>query len=98
MKDSFFGQPGGFSMETQSRLERQLRVQLRMLEQHHSNPVMLVLLVTLGSLMLGLTPIAYVSVFGKTQSQTPVPIAAGEAGVWSVFGEKQDASTGVLRQ
>lgn len=85
-------------METQARLERQARAQQRTLDQQHSNPVMLVLLVTLGSLMLGLIPIAYVSVFGKTQSQTPAPIAAGEAGVWSVFGEKQDASTGVLRQ
>jgi len=55
--------------------------------QHHSNPVILVLLVTLGSLMVGLIPFAYALTF-NTQSQTPTTITAGEAALWSVFGEK----------
>jgi hypothetical protein len=39
--------------------------------------------------MVGLIPIAYASAFGKTQLQTPTTITAGEAGLWSVLGEKE---------
>ena len=82
-------------MDTQARFEKQPRAQGRTPKQH-SSPVMLVLLGTLGSLILGLIPTAYVSVSGQTQSQTSVPIAAGEGGVWSAFAEK-DAATGESR-
>lgn len=83
-------------MDTQSRFEKQPRVQGRTPKQH-SNPVMLVLFGTLGSLILGLIPIAYVSVSSQTQPQNSVPLAAGEAGVWSAFAEK-DGATGEPRQ
>lgn len=83
-------------MDTQARFEKQPRAQGRTPKQH-SNPVMLVLFGTLGSLILGLVPIAYVSVSSQTESQTSVPLAAGEAGVWSVFAEK-DGATGEPRR
>ena len=79
-------------MNTQERLNRQAIAQEWMTDRRHSNPVIMVLLVTLGSFMVGLIPIAYASAFGNTQSQTPTTITAGEAGVWSVLGEKEDAS------
>ena len=79
-------------MNTQERLNRQARAQEWMTSQHHSNPVILVLLVTLGSCMVGLIPFAYASAFGKSQFPTPMTITAGEAGLWSVLAEKDDAS------
>lgn len=84
-------------MNTQERVNRQERSQQWIAGDRHSSSVILILLVTLGSLVAGIIPFAYVSVFGKTQSQTPTALTAGEAGVWSVFGEK-DAASGVPRQ
>lgn len=78
-------------MNTQERLNRQAIAQEWMTDRRHSSPVIMVLLVTLGSFMVGLIPIAYASAFGKTQLQTPTTITAGEAGLWSVLAEKDDA-------
>lgn len=78
-------------MNTQERLNKQARAQEWTTGQPHSNPVILVLLVTLGSFMVGLIPFAYASAFENTQSQTPTTITAGEAGLWSVFGEKEES-------
>ncbi len=75
-------------MDTQERLNRQAIAQEWMTDRRHSNSFALVLLVTLGSFMVGLIPVAYASAFGKTQSQMPTTITAGEAEIWSVFGEK----------
>lgn len=83
----------GFGMDTREKLNKQAQAQEWMLRQHHSNRVALVLLVTLGSIMVGLIPFAHALTFGKTQSQTPTTITAGEAGLWGVFGEK--ASTNI---
>lgn len=81
-------------MDTQERLNKQAQAQEWMTTgQHQSNPVILVLLVTLGSIMVGLVPFAHALTFGKAQSQTPTTITAGEAGLWGVFGEKNDTST-----
>lgn len=79
-------------MDTQERLNRQAIAQEWMIEPRHPNSVILVLLVTLGSFMVGLIPLAYASALGNTQSQTPTTITAGEAGLWSVLGEKDNAS------
>lgn len=83
-------------MDTQERVSRQARSQEWIAGHRHSHSVSLILFVTLGSLVAGLIPFAYASVFG-TQSQTPTTITAGEAGVWSVFGEK-DAASGAPKQ
>lgn len=77
-------------MNTQERLNRQARVQEWVLEKpHNTNPVLLVALVALGSLAVGVIPLAYTSAFGNTKSQAPTMIT-GEAGLWSVLGEKSD--------
>jgi len=81
-------------MDTQERLNRQAIAQEWMTDSRHSNPVILVLLVTLGSFMVGLIPFAYALTFGQAQSH-PTTITIGEAGLWSVFGEKKDTSSGV---
>lgn len=83
-------------MNTQERLNRQARIQEWRTERRHSNPVILVLLIALGSFTAGLIPIAYASAFGNTQSQNPTII--GEAGIWSVLGEKVDTSSNVPNQ
>ena len=80
-------------MDTQERLNKQAQAQEWMTGRQHSNPVILVLLVALGSVMVGLIPFAHALTFGKTQSQTPTTITAGEAGLWGVFAEKNDTST-----
>lgn len=80
-------------MNTQEQVTRQKRSPEWMAGHRHSNSVILILLATLGSLVAGLIPFAYASVFEETQSQTPTTITAGEAGVWSVFGEKDAASS-----
>ncbi len=59
------------------------------------NRFILILLVALGSFAVGMIPLAYASALGKAQSQTPATITVGEAGLWSVLGEKEDASSGV---
>lgn len=82
-------------MDTHARLNKQAQEKTQ--KQHRSNPGMLILFATLGSLVLGLIPFAYASVFGATQSRISAPVAAGEAAVWSVFGEK-DTATGEQRQ
>lgn len=81
-------------MDTQERLNRRAIAQEWMTDRRHSNPVRLVLLVTLGSFMAGLIPFAYALSFGQTQSH-PTTITSGEAGLWSVFAEKKDTSSGV---
>ena len=82
-------------MDTQERLNRRAIAQEWMTERRrHSNPVLLVFLVALGSFMAGLIPFAYALTFGQTQSH-PTTITSGEAGLWSVFGEKKDTSSGV---
>lgn len=75
-------------MNTRERLDKQARIQEWVMEQpqHKYHPAVLVLLVVLGSFAAGLIPFAYTSAIGKTES--PAPITAGEAGVWSVLGEK----------
>lgn len=80
-------------MDTQERVNGQVRSQAWLVGHRHPNSVILILLLTLGSLVVGLIPFAYASVFGETQSQTPTTITAGEAGVWSVFAEKDAASS-----
>lgn len=80
-------------MDTQERLNKQAQAQEWMTGQHHSNPVLLVVLVTLGSVMVGLIPFAHALTFPKTQSQTPTTITAREAGLWGVFAEKNDTFT-----
>ncbi|MFE1743722.1 hypothetical protein [Coleofasciculus sp. H7-2] len=69
-------------------MKTQERPEVLIARQEPSNPLMLVLLVTVVSLMFGLIPIVYSSTFANLQSQTPT--ALGEAGLWSVFGEKVD--------
>lgn len=93
----FFSQIEHFGMDTQERVNRQEKSQEWVVGHRHSNSVILILLGTLGSLVAGLVPFAYASVFGETQSQSPMTITAGEAGVWSVFGEK-DAARDVPKQ
>lgn len=83
-------------MNTQERVNQQVRSQAWTAGHRHSNSVLPILLATLGALVAGLIPFAYASVFESTQSQTPTTITAGEAGVWSVFAEK-DAASGVSK-
>lgn len=80
-------------MDTQERLNRRAIAQEWMKERRHSNPVILVLLVTLGSFMVGLVPIVYTLAFGQTQSD--LTTITNETGLWSVFGEKMDTSSDV---
>ena len=70
-------------------MKTQERPEILIAREEPSNPLMLVLLVTVGSLVFGSIPIVYSSTFANLQSQTPT--ALGEAGVWSVFGEKADS-------
>lgn len=77
-------------MNTRERLNHQAQVQEWVLEQRQTHPVALVLLVALGSFAVGLLPLAYTSAVNKTQ--TPTTIVAGEAGIWSVLGEKIDGN------
>lgn len=73
-------------MDSHERLNRRAIRQEWMLDDR-SNSVWLVLLVVLGSFAAGLMPLAYASTQENANS-TPKAIAASEAGVWSVFGEK----------
>ncbi|MEP0881137.1 CalY family protein [Trichocoleus sp. ST-U3] len=70
-------------------MKMQERPQVLIAEEEPSNPLMVVLLVTVVSMIFGLIPVVYSSTFAKLQSQTP--IALGEAGLWSAFGEKADS-------
>lgn len=70
-------------------MKTQERPEVLIAEQEPSNPLMVVLLVTVVSLIFGLIPVVYSSTFAKLQSQTPT--ALGEAGLWSVLGEKADS-------
>ena len=70
-------------------MKTQERPEVLIAQQEPSNPLMLVLLVTVVSLGVGLIPIVYSSTFANLQSQTPT--ALGEAGLWGVFGEKADS-------
>lgn len=79
-------------MDTQERLNRQAIAQEWKTAHRPSNPVILVLLVTLGALMAGLIPFAYALTSGQTQSP-PTTIVIGEAGLWRVFGEKDTSSS-----
>lgn len=84
-------------MDTQERLNRRAIAQEWMTDRRHSHPVILVFLVTLGSFTAGLIPIAYALTFGQTPSH-PTTITVGEAGLWSVFGEKKDTPSSVPKQ
>lgn len=75
-------------MDSHERLNTRAIKQEWMRECDRSNSVFLVLLVVLSSFAVGLIPIAYVSTLENTKSSTPGTIVVGEAGVWSVFGEK----------
>lgn len=75
-------------LNREERLNRQAIAQEWMVEEESFNPVLLVLLIALASLIAGLIPVAYTLSFGKAQSQTSTIIVAGEAGIWSVLGEK----------
>lgn len=80
-------------MYTKKRLSREERLnrlaiaQEWMLEEPKPNPVILVLLVTLASFTAGLIPVAYTLSTGKALSPSTT-VVAGEAGIWSVLGEK----------
>lgn len=69
-------------------MKTQERVEVLSVPQDRPNPVVLVLLVTLGSFAVGLIPFVYSSSFADTQFQNSA--IAGESALWSVFGEKQD--------
>lgn len=75
-------------LSREERLNRIARAQEWMVELPHPHPVRLVLLATLCSFAVGLLPIAYTLVTGKAIVTNPTN-AAGEAGLWSVLGEKQ---------
>lgn len=83
-------------MDMQERLNKRAIAQEWMTDRRHSNPVILVLCVTLGSFMAGLIPFAYALTLGQTQS-APTTIT-NEIGLWSVFGKKKDNSSGVPKQ
>ena len=53
---------------------------------HHSASIKMIMLVVVGSLVMGLIPILYGSTVAQTQEQTPTTL--GEAGVWSSLGER----------
>lgn len=76
-------------------MKTQERIQV-LSQRPEPNRFILVLLVALGSLTVGLLPIAYSSASIEAQSQTPT--ITGEAGVWSVLGEKVNTSTGATQQ
>jgi len=77
----------GVEMDSHERLNRRAIKQEWMLESDRSNSVWLVLLVVLSSFAVGLMPLAYASTLDNTKSSTGT-VVAGEAGMWSVFGEK----------
>ncbi|NEP09090.1 MAG: hypothetical protein F6J92_21325 [Symploca sp. SIO1A3] len=53
---------------------------------HHGASIKMILLVAVGSLVMGLIPILYGSTVAQTQDQAPTTL--GEAGVWSALGER----------
>lgn len=81
-------------MHTKSRLSREERLnriaiaQEWMVELPHPHPIRLVLLVTLCSFAVGLLPVAYTLATEKAIVANPMN-TTGEAGLWSVLGEKQ---------
>lgn len=78
----------GVEMDSHERLNRRAIKQEWMIESDRSNSAWIVLLVALSSFAVGLMPIAYASTLEHLNS-APKAIAASEAGVWSVLGEKQ---------
>lgn len=83
------------AMHTKTRLSREERLnkmaiaQEWMVEPLHPHPIRLVLLVALCSFAVGLLPVAYTLATGKAIVTNPTHVA-GEAGLWSVLGEKQE--------
>ncbi|MBD1865772.1 hypothetical protein H6F88_21830 [Oculatella sp. FACHB-28] len=55
-------------------------------EQHH-NSILLVLLIALGSFVVGVMPIVYSSLSADTAAQTSA--IAGETSLWGAFSEKE---------
>jgi|GEM_PF-2646445 len=53
---------------------------------HHNASIKMVLLVAVGSLVMGLIPILYGSTVAQTSDQALT--TPGEAGVWSALGER----------
>jgi len=74
-------------LSKEERLNRLAIAQEWMVELPHPHPVRLVLLVTLCSFAVGLLPVAYTLTTGKAIVANST-VAVGEAGVWSVLGEK----------
>jgi len=83
LKKVLFPVSAGFGMNTKNEYIGK-NDQEWMRGQHHSNPVILVLLV-LGSLMVGLIPFAYALTFGNT-TQRRLPLERQHSGAF--FGEK----------
>lgn len=74
-------------MDSHERLNKRA-IEQEWMRGDRSDSVWLVVLVVLSSFAVGLMPLAYASTLENTNS-TPKAIAASEAGVWSVLGEKQ---------
>lgn len=55
--------------------------------REHAHPIRMLLLIVLGSFVLGSIPIIYGSTLAQTQTQAPA--IPGEAGLWSSLGERQ---------
>jgi hypothetical protein len=55
--------------------------------EHHYNSFLLVLLIALGSFVVGIAPIIYSSLSAGTAAQTSA--IAGETSLWAAFGEKE---------
>lgn len=66
------------------------RVPVARTESHSLHPFTLIFLVALGAFTVGLIPITYSSALSNTQTGTPMGL--GQAGIWSVFGEKVSTS------
>lgn len=75
------------SLSKEERLNQLAIAQEWMVELPHPHPLRLVLLVTLCSFAVGVLPIAYTLATGTAIATNPT-VAAGEAGVWSILGEK----------
>jgi hypothetical protein len=67
-------------------MKTQERSQVLVSPHQRPNLLIMVLLIALGSLGIGLLPVVYSSAFVTKPSQAPVIV--GEAGLWSVLGEK----------
>jgi len=67
-------------------MNTQERVHWSKPNQHH-NSFLLVLLLALGSFVVGVVPIVYSSLSADTAAQTSA--ITGETSLWAAFGEKE---------